>query len=115
MASNKDGAFCKLPGAEDIETDDAAIKLLTRKHSDMAFMNWPQQIPKNILVYGEGKRDKNKKLIPTASRKQSEARYRHYMITDDPDKLPFSEIGLANSVSSPLPDVESSQNAAHMS
>ena len=37
------------------------------------------------------------------------------MITDDPDKLPFSEISLANSVSSPLPDVESSQNDGHIS
>ena len=81
----------------------------------MTFMNWPEQVPKTIAVYGEGRKDKNKKAVPTASRKPSMARYRHYMITDDPDKLPFSEISLANSVSSPLPDVESSQNDGHIS
>ena len=66
-ATTKDGTFAQLPGAAEIETLDAAIKLMTRHHSDMTFLTWPQETERaHVSVHSEGKKSSKKKPAPTS-------------------------------------------------
>ena len=64
-ATNKDGAFSQLPGAADVETLDAAVKLLTKQHSDMTFLTWPQEAERaHVTVHKESRN--RRREIPTS-------------------------------------------------
>ena len=60
-ATNKDGMFAQLPGAADVETLDAAVKLLTKHHSDLTFLTWPTECERAaVTVHSEVKQNKRK-------------------------------------------------------
>ena len=103
-ATNKDGAVCQQPGAAETESLDSVLKLLTKHHSDMTFLTWPQELERaHVTVHSEGsKKSSKKKPTPTSCQKISVAKYRHIMTQDDQDLIPFSACELTDTATQVL-------------
>ena len=78
-----------------METSDQAIKLLTKLHSDLTFLYWPEPVHQRstVNVFKEGSRNNAQRFFKAHITK---ALYRHLMTRDAPDKMPFAEVDMVD-------------------
>ena len=99
-ATNKGGKFQSLPGSADVETSDQAIKLLTKLHSDLTFLYWPEPVAQRstVNVFKESSRNNAQRFFKAQI---TRAVYRHIMTRDAPDKMPFAELDIVDPAATP--------------
>ena len=89
MASNKDGGPTAVRAPGEDRSLDTAIKDVTKEHSDLTFLTFPEETGKEVILYPEGtsrsRRNKNQ-----AEKAVTTAKYRHILYEDNFEQIPFA-------------------------